>query len=118
MRTVKEIDDMFVLIALWKKEYYLMVYPIMLLTIRTICRQCGYLDGKFSCYYSSGSSALKDIVSSGPLYGRPFGETYYLCLTGVPSNCIYASERFVIIKVGDLICINVYYPCKGTLINN
>ena len=31
------------------------------------------------------------------------------------SNCIYASERIVIIKVGDLLCINVYFPCVGTV---
>jgi len=31
------------------------------------------------------------------------------------SNRIYATERFVIIKVGDLICINVYFPCIVTV---
>ena len=24
------------------------------------------------------------------------------------------SERFIVVKVGDLICINIYLPCRGT----
>jgi len=68
-------------------------------------------------YYSFGSSALENVVSSGPLYGRPFGGTMILLKNSLlpVSNCIHASERFVIVKVGDLLCINVYFPCVGTV---
>ena len=71
----------------------------------------------FTDYYAFGSSALGEAVSSGPLYGRPYGGTMILLKNNLlpMSNCIYASERFVIIKVGDIICINVYFPCVGTV---
>ena len=71
----------------------------------------------FGDYYSFGSSALGNAISSGPLYGRPFGGTMVLLKNNLlpVSNCIYASERFVIVKVGDLICINVYFPCVGSV---
>ena len=29
-------------------------------------------------------------------------------------ECIHTSDRFVIIRVGDIVCINVYFPCSGT----
>ena len=71
----------------------------------------------FGDYHSFGSSAQGNAISSGPLYGRPFGGTMVLFKNNLlpVSNCIYASERFVIVKVGDLICINVYFPCVGSV---
>jgi len=27
---------------------------------------------------------------------------------------VNVSERFLVVKVGDLICINIYLPCRGT----
>ena len=30
-------------------------------------------------------------------------------------ECINVSERYVVVKVGNLLCINVYLPCSGTL---
>jgi exonuclease III len=71
----------------------------------------------FEDYYSFGSAAMDNVVSSGPLYGRPYGGTMILLKNNfMPvSNCVYASERFVIVKIGDLICINVYFPCVGTV---
>ena len=29
-------------------------------------------------------------------------------------ECIHNSDRFVIIRVGDIVCISVYFPCSGT----
>jgi hypothetical protein len=67
-------------------------------------------------YYPFGSSALGSAVASGPLYGRPFGGTTILIKNELMGavECIHASERFVIIRVGDILCINVYLPCAGT----
>jgi len=30
------------------------------------------------------------------------------------SECVNVSERFLVVKVGDLIFINIYLPCRGT----
>jgi len=71
----------------------------------------------FTEYYSFGSSALGDAVSSSASYGRPFGGMMVLLKNSLLSlsNCIYATERSVIIKVGDLICIRIYLPSIGTV---
>jgi endonuclease/exonuclease/phosphatase family metal-dependent hydrolase len=71
----------------------------------------------FVDYYCFGLSSLDDVVSAGPLYGRPFGGMMMLLKNNLMpvSNCIHASERFVVVRVGDLICINVYFPCVGTV---
>jgi exonuclease III len=73
-------------------------------------------NNDFPEYYAFGSSALNKSVENGPLVGRPFGGTLTLIRNELMSvcECIDASERFVVVKVGDLVCINVYLPCVGT----
>jgi len=29
--------------------------------------------------------------------------------------CVAVAERFVVIKIGNLLCVNVYLPCTGTI---
>ena len=70
----------------------------------------------FPGYYAFGSSALAEVIEIGPLVGRPFGGTMTLIKNELMPvcECISASERFVVVRVGDLLCINVYLPCVGT----
>ena len=70
----------------------------------------------FSNYYAFGSSALGASVEAGPLLGRPFGGMMILIRNDLMPvcQCIDASERFIVVKVGDVICINIYLPCTGT----
>ena len=30
-------------------------------------------------------------------------------------TCVAVAERYVIIKIGDVLCVNVYLPCTGTV---
>jgi len=56
-------------------------------------------------------------VESGMLRGRPFGGVICLIkssLRGITST-VYCSERYVIVKVGDCIIINIYPPCVGSI---
>ena len=71
---------------------------------------------EFSGYTAFGCSALEKTVTSGPLVGRPFGGMMTLLKNGFMqvSECIYTSERLVVIKVGDVLLIGVYLPCVGT----
>jgi len=70
----------------------------------------------FPGYCAYGSSAMEFTVQTGPLIGRPFGGTVTLIRNDLMPvcECINASERFVVVKSGDLVCINVYLPCCGT----
>ncbi len=71
----------------------------------------------FPDYTLFGSSALVNNVESGPLIGRPYGGTATLVKNDLLNvcTCINVAERYVIIKIGDLLCINVYLPCTGTI---
>lgn len=70
----------------------------------------------FSGYTPFGCSAMDNVVSSGPLIGRPFGGVMLLLKNELMyvSECIHTSERFIVFKVGDLLLFNVYLPCVGT----
>jgi hypothetical protein len=70
----------------------------------------------FKMYYPFGSSAMNAAVAAGPLYGRPYGELMTLVKSALMTtcSCIVASERYSIIKLGDLLLINVYLPCTGS----
>jgi exonuclease III len=74
-------------------------------------------NGDFPDYTLFGSSALNSNVESGPLIGRPYGGTAILVKNDLLNvcTCIVVAERYVIIKIGDLLCINVYLPCIGTI---
>lgn len=74
---------------------------------------------KFDCfvtYKAYGCSAMNDMLGSGMLYGRPFGGVMSLIHDRFQSitTVIGCSDRYVIIKVGGYIIINVYLPCAGT----
>jgi hypothetical protein len=62
-------------------------------------------------------SALSNKVECGPLVGRPFGGVFTMiksCLLSV-TKCIHVAERFVIVRVGDVLLVNVYLPSVGTV---
>ena len=67
----------------------------------------------FPEYYAYGSSAMERSVEIGPLSGRPFGGTAILVENDLLSvcECICTEERFV--KIGDLLCVNVYLSYNG-----
>lgn len=74
-------------------------------------------DKHFIGYFSFGCSAMTTAVESGMLRGRPFGGVICLIkssLRGVTST-VHCSERYVIVKVGDCIIINIYLPCVGSI---
>ena len=63
-----------------------------------------------------GSSAMNSAVESGVLCGRPYGGVMTL-VTKKLQNCtkvVYATGRYVVVSVGNLIVFNVYLPCSGT----
>jgi len=71
----------------------------------------------FPNYCGFGISAMAAKIESGPLIGRPFGGAIILVKNELLSaaECIYTAERFVIVRVGNLVIINVYLPCSGTV---
>ena len=70
----------------------------------------------FDLYFAFGSSALVNCVESGMLRGRPFGGVMTLINKKVRKNTItiHCEERFVVIKVFNILLVNVYCPCSGT----
>ena len=71
----------------------------------------------FPDYFIFGSSAMTTSAESGITKGRPFGGTIMLIKNYLRNNTetVYAADRFVIIKVFNLVIINVYLPCVGTV---
>jgi len=74
------------------------------------------LNDAFPQYLCFGSSAMRKCVETGVLYGRPFGGISILVSKKLmlKSNVVCASERFVIVSVGQCIFVNLYLPCVGT----
>lgn len=83
------------------------------LTPANLCK----FTNDFKDYYFFGSSAMCDAVSAGPLYGRPFGGTAILIKANLLQycECIAAFDRFVIIRCGDVLIVNVYFPAAGSI---
>ena len=59
---------------------------------------------------------MNETVSKGVLKGRPYGglmilvnKKYTRC-----TQILCAAERYAVVLVGDLLIINVYFPCVGT----
>jgi len=73
-------------------------------------------DNDFPQYLCYGSSAMCSAVEAGVLRGRPFGGVMTIVNKKLKdyTEIICASERYVIVAVGDLLVINVYFPCTGT----
>ena len=83
------------------------------LTPANLCKFNVDLSG----YQLYGISAMSHCVEAGPLIGRPFGGVATLVKRQLLNvvKCIHTSERYVIIKVGELLIVNVYLPCDGTV---
>ena len=82
------------------------------LTPANLCR----FDDDFPQYLCYGSSAMCIAVQTGVLRGRPFGGVMTMVNKKLQdcTEIVCASERYVIISVGDSLLINVYFPCTGT----
>jgi len=72
---------------------------------------------KINSHFAFGKSAMSDCVTQGPLLGRPFGGTSILIKNElrVATKCIFCSDRYVVIRVGNLLIFNIYLPCVGTM---
>jgi len=71
---------------------------------------------QFVDYFSFGMSAMYKAVESGMLKGRPFGGVLTVINNDIRhiTETIYCSERCNIVRVGEVIVVNVYLPCVGT----
>ena len=58
------------------------------------------------------------IRESGMLRGRPFGGVIILIKSTLRkiTKTIHCCDRYIIVKVGDCIFVNIYLPCSGTRI--
>ena len=67
-------------------------------------------------YYTFGKSAMSERVALGPIVGRPYGGTSVLVKNKLLriTECIFCADRYVVIRVGNLIIFNMYLPCVGT----
>ena len=70
----------------------------------------------FNDYFTFGISAMSSVVESGMLKGRPFGGVATLMKNNLRKliETVYCSERYVIVRVGNYLLVNVYLPCVGT----
>jgi len=73
-------------------------------------------NNDFPDFHVFGCSAMESCVELGPLAGRPFGGTAILVKKDLlpACECIDVSERMVVVRLGDLLCVNVYLPSRGT----
>jgi len=68
-------------------------------------------------YYCIASSAMENIIETGVLRGRPFGGLAILIHRDLSDNvvCLASSERYIIVKLGSVIFVNVYAPTASKL---
>jgi len=68
-----------------------------------------------STHYAFGVSFMADRLTRGPLVGRPCGGVSVLINNELHTvtECVFCTERYVVIRVGTVVIINVYLPCKG-----
>jgi Reverse transcriptase (RNA-dependent DNA polymerase) len=59
---------------------------------------------------------MDTVVETGVLRGRPFGGVMILAKHSLThfTTILCASERLVVIKIGNVLICNVYFPCVGT----
>jgi len=71
---------------------------------------------KFPNYFTFGCSAMSKAVESGMLKGRPFGGVMTMVKNELRklTETIYCSDRCSIIRVANIILVNVYLPCTPT----
>jgi len=65
-------------------------------------------------YMCFGSSAMSSDVESGVLRGRRSNDLIVDKSLSACTKIICASDRYVIVIIGNLLIINVYMPCAGT----
>ena len=70
----------------------------------------------YGSYFTFGSTAMSTQVEAGILRGRPFGGLMCLIKNDLRnlSQTIHSDEQFVVIRVSNVVLINVYLPCVGT----
>ena len=70
------------------------------------------ISNEFVCFSSSTMSSATD---RGIMTGRPFGGVAILVRSGYAKNChlVQKADRFIVLKYGDILFINVYMPCKS-----
>lgn len=73
-------------------------------------------DDHYGSYFTFGSTAMSTQVEAGILRGRPFGGLMCLIKNDLRSitQVIHSEERFIIVRISDVLIINVYLPCVGT----
>ena len=83
------------------------------LTPSNICK----FNEDFPGYFAFGSSAMVNCVSSGVLRGRPFGGVMILIKNNLCSvtEILCASDRLVIVRIANMLIVNIYLPCVGTI---
>jgi len=73
-------------------------------------------DNYFTGFFSFGCSAMMKNVETGMLRGRPFGGVMMLIKNDLRkyTETVVCDERYIIVKIGDLLIVNTYLPCCGT----
>ena len=76
----------------------------------------GKFNEDFPEYTAFGSSAMVKCVETGILRGRPFGGVMILLRNNLNefTETLCATERLVIIRLGNALIANIYLPCVGT----
>jgi len=71
---------------------------------------------KINSHYAFGKSAMTESVKQGPLFGRPYGGVSILIKNKlcVVTKCIFCTDRYVVVRVGNWLICNIYLPCVGT----
>ena len=79
------------------------------LTPANLCK----FDEQFLDYFSVGSSAMSSRVEAGFLRGRPFGGVLIMIKDSLRkiTKTVHCSDRYVIVKVGDCIFVDVCLRC-------
>jgi exonuclease III len=73
-------------------------------------------DLTFANYFTFGSSAMSKSVESGIIRGRPFGGVLSMISNNLryATETVFSSERCVIVKIHNVLIVNLYLPCVGT----
>jgi len=71
------------------------------------------LDDNILTHYAFGKSAMSDLVTQGPLFGRPFGGVSILIRNELRTvtECVFCDDRQAVVRVGNLLIVHVY-QCK------
>ena len=74
------------------------------------------LDSISPNFTSFASSAMSETIKCDILKCRPYGGVAFLVRNNIVSKvrCIVKSKQYIILRVENLILVNVYMPCKST----